>query len=68
MGDLKQLNANTFANNKVNPCCQQEGNLYLAHQDDENKLVVWRCKTCRRNHYVVEAEPGNLRFVGKEIH
>jgi len=53
----------TFQKGQVNDCCKQKINLYLAHKDEKQRLAVWRCKFCGRNHYVVEAEPGRFGFM-----
>ena len=50
----------TFENGRINGCCRQKENLYLAHKDELRKLKVMRCKVCGRNHYSVHAEPGRF--------
>jgi len=50
----------TFTKGKINDCCKQGENLFLAHKDEAKKLKVWRCRVCGRNHYVVEAETGKF--------
>jgi len=45
---------------KINDCCKQSENLYLVNKEDGNKLEVWRCRFCGRNHYVLHAEPGHF--------
>ena len=57
---LKGKTKAQFQNGKINDCCKQPENIYLADKDEKVKLEVWRCRVCGRNHYVAHAEPGRF--------
>ena len=56
VGDRKAV----FQNGEINGCCQQPDSLYLDHWDEERKVYLWRCRVCKRAHYVLPAEPGHF--------
>lgn len=56
-----------FMKGKINGCCKQPENLYLADRDEAQKLTTWRCKVCGRAHRVLQAEPGRIGFTGGDI-
>jgi rubrerythrin len=65
--DKRNKNRMQFQVGKINDCCKQVENLYLAHLDEKQKARVWRCKTCGRNHYHVQCEPGRIGIIGKDL-
>ena len=60
-----------FQKGEINDCCKQPENLFLVHKEESevnpsrDKLKVWRCRTCGRNHYVLHAEPGKFGLIMK---
>lgn len=49
-----------IGNGKLNGCCRQVENLFLANRENGGKLIIWECRVCHRCHYVLKTEHGYI--------